>query len=225
VERYRQAISYTDKFIAALDAELAKLNLADKTIFCVVGDHGEAFGEHGLLGHERIAFDEVLRVPWVLRAPSLVEPGAEVTKAVNSVDLAPTLLGLLGFETEAAGFDGVNALAAMEENREVYFSGWMRQGPAGFIKANRKFIFYPMTKMVSVYDLSGDPFESARMEVAEPQAQTIADEIVGWQKNSIFRLEQQRTGKKMLFGVWFCHWANRVSWAKYFPEAKAAIVY
>ena len=77
--RYQQAVSYTDKFLAALDIELAKLNLTDKTILCIIGDHGEAFGEHGLLGHERIAFDETLQIPFCLRAPFLIQPKTTVT--------------------------------------------------------------------------------------------------------------------------------------------------
>ncbi len=215
VERYRQSISYTDKFLAALDGELAKLNLTDETILCVIGDHGEAFGEHGLHGHERIAFEELLHVPFCLRAPSLVEPATKVTEAVGSVDLAPTLLALLGFDTEAAGFDGVNALGRIPDDRKVYFSGWMQQSPAGFVKGNRKFIYNPMDKMVSVYDLSADPFELVRIEVPEQQAQKITDEVIAWRKNSIFRLDQQRTGKKIVFDSWLCRWTNRISRAKY----------
>jgi phosphoglycerol transferase MdoB-like AlkP superfamily enzyme len=220
VERYRQAIFYTDKFLAALDVELAKLNLADKTILCVVGDHGEAFGEHGLLGHERIAFDEVLRIPFCLRAPFLVRPETTVTQAVSSVDLAPTLLALLGFDIEAADFDGVDALGHIPDDRKVHFSGWLRQSPSGFVKANRKFIYNPTNKMVSVYDLAADPLELSRAEVAEQQAQEIGDEIIAWRKNSIFRLDQQRTGEKTLFDSWLCRWTNRVSSAKYRPEQK-----
>ena len=217
VQRYRQAIFYTDRFIAALDAELAKLNLTDKTIFCVIGDHGEAFGEHGLLGHERIAFDEVLHVPFCLRAPFLIEPETTVTKAVSSVDLTPTLLALLGFDADGADFDGVNALGDVADDRKVYFSGWMQQGPAGFVKGTRKFIYNPANKMVSVYDLSTDPFEFVRIELSERQAQKVADDIIGWRRNSIFRLDRKRTGKKMLFDSWLCRWTGRVSSARYRP--------
>lgn len=220
MERYRQSISYTDKFLAALDGELAKLNLTDKTILCVIGDHGEAFGEHGLHGHERIAFEELLHVPFCLRAPSLVEPATKVTEAVSSVDLAPTVLALLGFDTEAAGFDGVNALGHIPDDRKVYFSGWMQQSPTGFVKGNRKFIYNPMDKMVSVYDLSADPNELVRIEVPEQQAQKITDEVIAWRKNSIFHLDQVRAGEKVVFGRWRCNWRNRVSWAKYRPGAK-----
>lgn len=221
VQRYRQTISYTDEFIAALDTKLAELSLADKTILCVIGDHGEAFGEHGLLGHERIAFDEVLRIPWVVHAPSLIKPGTKVTEPVSSVDLTPTLLALLGFDVENANFDGVNAFGHLPDDRKVYFSGWMQQGPAGFIKGNRKFIYNPMDKMLSVYDLSTDPFETARMELSEQQAQKIADEIVSWRKSSIFRIDQQRAGEKMLFDRWLCRWKNRVSSAQFRPETKS----
>ena len=214
VERYRQSISYTDKFLAALDAELAKLNLTDKTIFCVVGDHGEAFGEHGLHGHERIAFEELLHVPFCLRAPSLVEPATRVTEPVGSVDLAPTLLALLGFDTEAGDFDGVNALGQIPADRKVYFSGWLWQSPAGFVKGSHKFVYNPANKRVFVYDLSTDPDELARMELPEEQAQKITDEVISWRKDSIFRLDQVRTGEKVVFGRWLCDWRNRVSWAK-----------
>jgi len=223
LQRYRQAISYTDNFLAALDVELAKLNLTDKTILCVIGDHGEAFGEHGLLGHERIAFDEVLRTPFCLRAPFLVEPGTKVTEPVSSVDLTPTLLSLLGFDTSGvdpsaplrAGFDGVNVLAEVPQGRKVYFCGWMQQGPAGFIKKDQKFIFAPANKSVCLYELGIDPLESVRIELPQHQAKKIADEIIAWRKNTIFRINQQRTGKKILFDSWLCRWTERVCSAKY----------
>lgn len=215
VERYRQTISYTDKFLAALDAELGKLNLADKTIFCVIGDHGEAFGEHGLLGHEQIAFDEALRIPFCLRAPSLIEPGIRIANAVSSVDLTPTLLVLLNFDISLAGFDGVNILDHIPADRNVYFSGWMRLSPAGFIKDGRKFIYNPVNKVVSLYDLNTDPLELVRIELDEQQSEKIANEVVAWRKNSIFKLNQYRTGKKLLFDHWLCRWTNRVCTAKY----------
>lgn len=217
-ERYRQAVRYTDKFLAALDVELARLNLTDKTIFCVVGDHGEAFGEHGQSGHALIAFEEVLRIPFCLRAPFLVEPGIKVAEPVSSVDLAPTLLELLGFETEAVGFDGVNALGSIPADRKVYFSGWMQEGPAGFIRGERKFIYNPTDKTVCVYDISTDPFEQNRLELPGEHAQRIADEIVAWRKSTNFQIDQQRTGKKVLFGRWLCRWTNRICSAKYYKK-------
>jgi hypothetical protein len=220
IERYQQSIAYTDSFLAALDVELAKLNLSRNTIFCVISDHAEAFGEHGLLGHERIAFDEVLRVPWVIRAPFLIEPGMKVNEPVSSIDLTPTLLGLLGFNTEAGDFDGISALGFTPSERRVYFSGWMEHSPMGFITGNRKYIYVPSDKTITVYDLSKDPVESAYggIELSEQQSQEIAREIITWRRGSIFQLESAyggRTGKKFLFGRWLCSWTGRVSSAKY----------
>jgi arylsulfatase A-like enzyme len=227
--RYQQAIFYTDKFLSALDVELTKLNLTDKTIFCVIADHGEAFGEHGLLGHERIAFDENLRIPFCLRAPFLIQPKTTITCPVSSVDLAPTLLSLLGFDTGGVGFDGANVLGPISDDRKVYFSGWLSQSPAGFVKANRKFIYYPASKLVpskvegtvSVYDLSTDPLELSPTELPEQQEREIADDIVTWREDTIFLLDQKRLGKKTLFDTWLCRWNNRVASVKHRPRSQA----
>ncbi|MEK7994339.1 MAG: sulfatase-like hydrolase/transferase, partial [Planctomycetota bacterium] len=212
VERYRQAIFYTDKFLAALDVELANLNLVDDTILCVVGDHGEGFGEHGLLGHERIAFDEVLHIPLCVRAPLLLERGTRIEQAVSSVDLTPTLLGLLGFATESVGFDGKDVLARTSVgDRAVYFCGWMQEGPAGFVRGDHKFIYNPTNKTVCVYDLRADPLELSRTELTEAEAQQVADEVIRWRKSTILRLRQAKTGRKLLYDRWQCRWTGRVS--------------
>ena len=215
VERYRQAISYTDKFLAAFDVELARLNLRDKTILCVIGDHGEAFGEHGQLGHALIAFDEVLRIPFCLRVPFFVRPASTVTAPVSSVDLTPTLLTLLGVETKGLGLAGINALGPIPSDRKVYFFGWMQEGPAGFVRGDRKFIYNPTNKTAYVYDLGNDPLELAGTELSKQQAQTIAEEILARRRATHFHLNQQRTGKAMVFDRWVCRWNNRVSRAKY----------
>jgi arylsulfatase A-like enzyme len=219
VERYRQAIFYTDKFLAALDVELANLNLTDNTILCVVGDHGEGFGEHGLLGHERIAFDEALRIPLCVRASSLVEPGLRITQAVSSIDLTPILLGLLGVTAESAGFDGRDMLGSMcAGDRDLYFCGWMQEGPAGFVRGDQKFIYNPVSRNACVYDLKTDPQELARTDLLEAQGQRVAEQISRWRRSTILRLRQPRTGRKFLFDRWQCRWTGRVSSAKYSRE-------
>jgi lipoteichoic acid synthase len=218
LDRYRQAVFYTDKFLAALNIELEQRNLVDRTIFCVVGDHGEAFGEHGLLGHERIAFDEVLRIPFCIRAPYRLEAGRKESRLVSSVDLTPALLGLLGFGTESAGFDGLNILTSALPARRIYFSGWMQEGPAGYIEGNRKYINNPVNKAVSVYDLDADSFERTGIELPEKMVTEITDEILAWRKSTIIRIDQEKTGRKMLYDRWLCHWTNRVSSSKYVKE-------
>ncbi len=208
--RYQQTITYTDRFIEALDVELARLNLTDNTIFCVVGDHGEAFGEHHIQGHERVAYEEVLRVPLCLRAPLLIEPGTRVEEPISSVDLTPTILSLLGFDVEAIGFEGVDALAPLPRDRKIFFSGWMQQGPAGFIVDDSKFIYDPEQGTVSMFRLRSDPLELSGFELPEHFAQQVSEEIVNWRKNTIFQLHQEDSGQQLLFGTWLCKWSGRI---------------
>lgn len=77
---------------------LAARELADDAIIVFTSDHGEAFNEHGFFYHGRSVFDEVLRVPLLLRAPSLTP--ARVDAAVSLVDITPTLAELLGLPVD-----------------------------------------------------------------------------------------------------------------------------
>jgi phosphoglycerol transferase MdoB-like AlkP superfamily enzyme len=209
VDLYKRAIAFTDSFIAALDAEISRLNLTENTIFCVVGDHGEAFGEHGLLGHERIGYEEAIHVPFCIRAPSLIKPSTVVTSPVSSVDLTPTVLTLLGLKTQEAGFDGINVLSDIPADRKVYFTSWMQESPAGYIQAGRKYIYDSMQKSTYAYDLITDHNELVRIDLPQEQANIISENIINWRDNTIFRINQKQTGSLVLFDEWFCRWADR----------------
>jgi len=202
-----------------LDATLTRLGLRENTIFCVVGDHGEAFGEHGFQGHERITFEEALWIPWVLRASSLLEKGVQIDAPIASIDVTPTLLVLLGFDVENAGFDGLNALGDVPADRRIYFSGWLNDGPAGFIDDNMKYMYTPADRQVSIYDLGTDPMELNVTEPNEPRSKEIIEEILAWRKKTVLPLNQDPEGEKILFGKWQCWWNSRVANARYLaPE-------
>jgi len=214
LERYKQTIRYTDQFLEALDKKLAALGLADKTIFCIVGDHGEGFGEHGLMAHERIAFEEALRIPWVVRVPGAGPLRGKITEAVSSIDVTPTLLSLLGFSIKEGDFDGANGLGNITASRPVYFSGWLQESPSGFVRAGsegtiRKFIYYPSSGAVVAYDLADDPMELNGSELSREQAKKLSSQIIRWRKGSIFQIYQKNEGERVLFGHWFCRWKGR----------------
>jgi phosphoglycerol transferase MdoB-like AlkP superfamily enzyme len=221
VERYRDTIAYTDGFLRQLDALLTQLNLRQNTIFCVVGDHGEAFGEHGFFGHERIVFEQVLHVPWVIRAPLLVKEGIRINGQVTSTDVTPTLLALLGFDVDSGHFDGINALSQVPPERRIYFSGWLNDGPAGYIENNVKFTHTPADRLVTIYDLASDPLELSPIEPNETQAEKIMNDIFAWKKETIIPLNREDSGNETVFERWHCTWNNRTCRAKYLaPEAK-----
>lgn len=94
IDRYDGAIRYVDDQIARV---LEPLGPADVAV--VFSDHGEEFWDHKGFEHGHTLYEELLRVPLVIKAPGL-RPG-RVAERVSLVDLVPTLLELLGVETDA----------------------------------------------------------------------------------------------------------------------------
>jgi hypothetical protein len=214
-ERYEQALAYTDSFIAALDEQLRQLNLKDTTILCIIGDHGEAFGEHGLYGHARTAFDEVLKIIWIIRAPGLIQPGLKVTCPCSSIDLAPTLLALMQLTVQGPAFDGVNLLEQTPPGRKVFFSCWMQDGPCGFIQDRQKLVYDPLNRLAFAYDLGADPNESDGKELPPPKAAAFTKEILSWRNSTVLPAPSPAISQVTLFENWLCQWNNRKAWAKF----------
>ena len=218
LESYLQTISYTDRFIAALDTELAQLGLADNTIFCVVGDHGEAFGEHGMWAHERIAFEEVLRIVMVMRCPGLVTEPVRIIQPVSSLDFAPTLLALTGLDTKRMNFDGADILAPVAPNRKVYFAGWLDQSPAGYVQGRYKYFYDSTGKRGFFFHLGNDPFERIAVPLSEFDELALQLEIASWKKLSLYKPEKPN-GRVWLYDDWKCRYRGRLSSAKFKPAA------
>ena len=125
---------------------------------------------------------------------------------------------MLGFEIEPALFDGIDLLGNIPDDRRVYFSGWMQEGPAGFVQGDRKIIYDPTNKTTYFYKLSTDPMEAIRTELPEEESKEINEEIILWRSGTIFKITQARTGKRVLYDNWLCRWTNRASSAKYIKE-------
>ncbi|MEX1184130.1 MAG: sulfatase, partial [Gemmatimonadota bacterium] len=109
---YRNALHYVDAQIGRLTDHLQQTGQWDRTIFVAVGDHGQAFFEHGFAAHSNELYDELLRTPLIIRAPGIA-PGM-YEGLVQQVDIAPTVLGLLGLPPHP-GFQGLNLLSAQRE--------------------------------------------------------------------------------------------------------------
>jgi len=104
---YLGEAAYADAQIAAVLDELKRLELAERTLVVVLGDHGEVFDpQHNhfvqalrqptLYHHGWSAYDEVLRVPLIFGMPGRLPAGVEVPSQVRLIDVAPTVLELLG---------------------------------------------------------------------------------------------------------------------------------
>ncbi|HEX4495368.1 MAG TPA: sulfatase [Thermoanaerobaculia bacterium] len=92
---YDGEIRQADEGLRALVSTLARQGLMKNTVLVVAADHGEELGEHGRMSHGQTVYQEVLRVPLVIRAPGLIAAGQRLGRA-SLLDVVPTLLDLLG---------------------------------------------------------------------------------------------------------------------------------
>jgi arylsulfatase A-like enzyme len=107
---YIHAPSFREQQISAYDSEISYLDLElrrigqllawdDRTIIVVASDHGEEFGEHGRTGHNFSLHDELMHTLLLIHGEG-VRPG-RVAANVSTVDIVPTILGLVGVDADA----------------------------------------------------------------------------------------------------------------------------
>lgn len=96
VNSYDAEIVSMDLAFGALLDYLKEKNLYEKTLIIFTSDHGEEFGEHGIMAtHSHSLYNELLHVPLVIKLPHSKYSAQEIDKLVGSVDISPTLLDIL----------------------------------------------------------------------------------------------------------------------------------
>ena len=100
--RFQEEIIYTDEHVAELFEFLDGAGLSERTVVALVADHGEAFLEHGWLGHTNRLDDELVHVPLMLWGPGRVAPG-RVEDTVSTSQLGRTLASLAGLDGNGFG--------------------------------------------------------------------------------------------------------------------------
>jgi arylsulfatase A-like enzyme len=90
--RYDGEIRFTDDMIAEILAALERKGRLENAIVIITADHGEEFFEHGRKGHHRTLYDEVVKVPLVIRWAGKFKAGVQVNDQVRLVDIMPTVL-------------------------------------------------------------------------------------------------------------------------------------
>lgn len=175
---YVGEIAFADSQIGRLLDALERRNLLGRTMVVVTADHGESLGAHGERDHGIFVYEDVIRVPLIIRAPGL-EPH-RVGSVVRQTDIMPTILDAVGLAVPQ--MNGVSLFAALRTqrdapDREAYAEalypqrfGW---SPLHTLRSGRfKFIDAPRPEL---YDLEIDPFEeknifSQRRDVAQAMA-------------------------------------------------------
>jgi arylsulfatase A-like enzyme len=101
---YKNALHDGDRSIGTIVDGLRARGLDRRTLFVIYGDHGEAFGQHaGNYGHSLFVYDENIRVPLLVSAPGVTTDRRRIGRVASLIDVAPTILDLLGAEVPASG--------------------------------------------------------------------------------------------------------------------------
>jgi len=162
---YYGMISFLDSEVGRILAALDRLGLAQDTLVVFTTDHGHFIGQHGLTAKAIHHYEDLLRVPFILRWPGRVPAGATSHALQNLVDLAPTFLGAAGVEPPGImtgldqgstwrGGDPVRAFSITENHHGTdYFH--LRT----YVNQRYKITVYKTTDAGELFDLEEDPGE------------------------------------------------------------------
>lgn len=118
INAYDAEIASVDRSFGRLVDALKARGLYDNSVIVFTSDHGEEFGEHGSVGwHSHTLYDELLRVPLLVKLPAQARARAEVKRMVRSIDIAPTILDALALDPEPA-FQGRTLLPFLDNEGE-----------------------------------------------------------------------------------------------------------
>ena len=180
VDRYLDALGYVDAVVGDLVSGLEARGLLESTLLVLVGDHGEAFGEHGLQFHSAVMWDEALHVVAMLAAPGLAPGHVQGTR--SQLDLMPTIADVLGLSVEGAGVPGSTLLGPVPADRTLYHASWIENQSMALRRGTRKYVYHYRRAPLEAYDTSRDPLErddlAGRMTPEETAAVEL--ELLRW---------------------------------------------
>jgi arylsulfatase A-like enzyme len=191
IERYRNALHYADASLADLRDGLRRRGLEGNTLFVFCGDHGEAFGQHeGNYGHTLFLYEENVRVPLVFAAPGLIEEPVRVNRVASLLDVAPTVLDLLGLPMPDE-YQGRSLLSA--EPRMALFCTDYSLGLVGLRDGRWKMIHELDSGRSQLFDLETDPDEKRDLsgELTERTA-VYREHLLRWAAAQKYRLTRKR---------------------------------
>jgi len=156
---YLNAVHYTDDVIREIIEGFRARGLVDNTVFLIVGDHGEAFGEHGGRQHDLILWEEGLHAFGLLYGPSYIQAGTHITGYRSHLDLVPTVADLLGLTPTTGEFLGTSLLKPAPLNRRQFYSCWFKRRCLALRDGPLKVIYHYDLQPMQVFDTDADPFD------------------------------------------------------------------
>ena len=175
-----RTLAAVDDGVGLLLKALENSGQLDNTLVIFTSDNGLFWGEHGL-DSKRLAYEESIRVPLLVRYPRLIKAGTIIDQSVLNIDIAPTLLDIGGVAVPVT-MQGRSLLPLLKSNQapwrtsfltEYFAEGNSQVHPAWYaVRTNRwKYIRYTeLPAADEFYDLQADPYEMKNL-IASPGAQ------------------------------------------------------
>lgn len=113
---YDGEVRWVDEAFGRIVAKLEEVGIRDEVLLIFSADHGEAFGEHGISGHQDVMYDEVLNAPLIVQYPGMGRTG-RVSEPVELLDVFPTIVELAGL-TAPRGTRGESLVPLIEGRRK-----------------------------------------------------------------------------------------------------------
>jgi N-acetylglucosamine-6-sulfatase len=176
-----------DDSLGRILAALGKKGALDDTVVVFTSDHGYFYGEHGLNEERRLAYEEAIRIPLLVRYPRLAGANTTPNEMALSIDLAPTLLEIAGLQP-GADRQGRSLVPILKRETRDWRSSFLieyysdtvfpRIRNMGYVAARtgrHKYIQYrELSGMDELYDLEADPYEETNI-ISRPDArETLA---------------------------------------------------
>ncbi|MCP4654738.1 MAG: sulfatase-like hydrolase/transferase, partial [bacterium] len=160
-----------DAAVGEVFAALRDAGLWDDSLVMVTSDHGEAFMEHGRVGHNSTIYEEMLRVPLIVKLPAGRSAQGIDTGSLRSLgDLAPTILGLVGLEppSEVRFPDLLAPGRPAEAERAVFLRSSQPERTIFGVRTPRWKAITREGGTTELYDLVADPRESTDLAPERP---------------------------------------------------------
>lgn len=167
---YDGEVAYSDEIVGRLLASLKRRGWYDNATIVITADHGEGLGDHGEEEHGLFLYDEVMRVPLLIKLPGNQGGGERRREPVQHIDLVPTLTMMAKAETPA-GLQGRNLLPLLEGSGTIapqgiyaealyarYHFGWSEL--TSLTDERYRYIRAPREEL---YDLELDPGERTNL--------------------------------------------------------------
>ena len=168
---YLNTIRYQDRFVKRLIQQYKRLGLYDNTVFVIMADHGEGFGEHDRRQHDNTVYDEGVKIPLLIHDPLDPRP-RRLEAPVQPTAVLATVADLLGYRIEGGRYAASSMLAPSAEPVRIACYGDDRC--LASIRGTEKYIFHFGQRPDEYFDLATDPGETNNL-LAQQDRHKIAE--------------------------------------------------